>query len=436
MINLGTVDKYDRFLSLKELYKQFKQIAGKEQVVEIGRSKNKEPILCGTFGTGKNNVLLFGYPYPNEPVGSLTCLSWVKILKNNPELLKQYTWHIVPCADPDGAKLNEGWYKTPFSVKQYIQGFYRQINNQTEWSFPVSYKDYSFQKPTPQTKVLMNLIERVKPSIIYSLHNSGFSGAYFLLSKDLGPAFMRSIENTAKRLGIPMHKGAPEVPFAKMFKPGFIKLFGIKEEYDFLKKIHEDPLKQLIGGTSSAEYAKKYRKNAFSLVCEIPYVFDPIMANTSRSQRKKREAIAIMLQDVESIRTLIQDQLKKNTLNRKSIFFAVTKENLALLNAQIRQFQQLQKTVPNTVLSKAEAFSAEVVSVFYKSLIMGELRRLLLDSPRNPLRTNQLKEIDLLIDERVRFIEEHSEIQMIPISSLVEFQLEFLVRALDQLDSV
>jgi len=283
MINLGTVDKYDRFLSLKELYKQFKQIAGKEQVVEIGRSKNKEPILCGTFGTGKNNVLLFGYPYPNEPVGSLTCLSWVKILKNNPELLKQYTWHIVPCADPDGAKLNEGWYKTPFSVKQYIQGFYRQINNQTEWSFPVSYKDYSFQKPTPQTKVLMNLIERVKPSIIYSLHNSGFSGAYFLLSKDLGPAFMRSIENTAKRLGIPMHKGAPEVPFAKMFKPGFIKLFGIKEEYDFLKKIHEDPLKQLIGGTSSAEYAKKYRKNAFSLVCEIPYVFDPIMANTSRS---------------------------------------------------------------------------------------------------------------------------------------------------------
>src|SRR3989339_542938 len=140
-----------------------------------------------------------------------------------------------------------------------------------------------------------------------------------------------------------------------------------------------------------------------------------------------------MLQDVESIRTLIQDQLKKNTLNRKSIFFAVTKENLALLNAQIRQFQQLQKTVPNTVLSKAEAFSAEVVSVFYKSLIMGELRRLLLDSPRNPLRTNQLKEIDLLIDERVRFIEEHSEIQMIPISSLVEFQLEFLVRALDQL---
>ncbi len=432
-IELGRIDEYKEFLPLDKLYKQFLSIAGKEFVSEIGRSKNKGPILCGTFGTGKKSILLFGYPHPNEPVGSLTCLSWVKILKKNPELLKEYTWYIVPCADPDGARLNEGWFAGPFSIKKYVQGFYRQTNNQTEWSFPVTYKDYSFQTPTPQTKVLMKLIDRVKPSIIYSLHNSGFSGAYFLLSRDLGPAFMRKVELSAKRLGIPLHKGAPEVPFAKLFKPGFIKLFGIKEEYDFIKKMQGDPLKQLVGGTSSAEYAKTLRKNAFSLVCEIPYVFDPVMSDARKSKRKKKDAIDSMLQDFSLVRSIVWDQLKMKELNLKSVFYAITKENLALLDSQIKTFQTIQTTVPDVYLTNAEVFSAEVVSVFYKTLILGELRRLLLDSPKNIQRKKNLKQIDELIDKRVQWIEDQSNVTITSISSLVELQLTYLMEVLHAL---
>ena len=36
-----------------------------------------------------------------------------------------YTWYLVKCIDPDGTRLNEGWFKGPFSIENLARHYYR-----------------------------------------------------------------------------------------------------------------------------------------------------------------------------------------------------------------------------------------------------------------------------------------------------------------------
>ena len=78
-----------------------------------------------------------------------------------------YTWNIVKCIDPDGTRLNEGWFKGPFTVTNYAKNFYRPGGTQqAEWTFPVEYKNYSFFSPIAETQALMTAITALKPVFI------------------------------------------------------------------------------------------------------------------------------------------------------------------------------------------------------------------------------------------------------------------------------
>src|SRR2546427_2940685 len=39
-------------------------------------------------------------------------------------------------------------------------------------------------RSAPETAVLMRVMERVRPAFFYSLHNAGFCGVYFYVSRD------------------------------------------------------------------------------------------------------------------------------------------------------------------------------------------------------------------------------------------------------------
>jgi hypothetical protein len=417
---------YKNFLTVKELDKELIALVGKEAISIIGKSKNKHPILCGTIGHGKKNALLFGFPHPNEPVGSLTCLEWIKLVQASEELQNTYTWHIVPCADPDGAKLNEGWFKGKFSIKKYVDNFYRQISDQTDWSFPMRYKDYTFNKPTKQTKALMNLIEKTKPSLVYSLHNSSFSGAYFLQTKSINSSHFRAVEKACKQLDIPLHKGKPEVPFAKELHPSFYQLFGNKEEYEFLKKIKQNPLTSLIGGASSAEYAKQINKKSFSLVCEIPYLYDSALSNTKKTGTTKKEALTLQLDDNESVYNFLRERIVHKGINKQSNFYRVNKENIKILKGMVGSQKAMIENIPNGKVTVAELFSSRVINKFYRTLFLGEFKRLLLDSKKTKQRESLLTQTNTLIKKRIRFINKHSNYRSIPIKNLIELQIVYL----------
>ena len=188
---LASVPDYQVFLAVDELTASSRQLAAQYpdvvQALEIGQSRRGEPIEGLKIGDGTRTALLFAMPHPNEPIGSMMLEFLAARLAEDQALRESlgYTWYLIKCIDPDGTRLNEGWFQGPFTVKNYARHYYRPPSfQQIEWTFPVDYETLHFDSPLPETQALMSLIEEIRPDFIYSLHNSGFGGAYFYISEE------------------------------------------------------------------------------------------------------------------------------------------------------------------------------------------------------------------------------------------------------------
>ncbi|MFM7784888.1 MAG: hypothetical protein ACKPE6_09645 [Gammaproteobacteria bacterium] len=74
-----------------------------------------------------------------------------------------YTWHFIKSIDSDGMRLNEGWFKGPFTPTQYAWHFFRPAPfDQVEWTFPLDYKTLHFDTPMPETEARA-LLQRETP---------------------------------------------------------------------------------------------------------------------------------------------------------------------------------------------------------------------------------------------------------------------------------
>ncbi len=194
---LRDVPDYREFLTVDELNASSEALADEIDHVEffrIGESTEGEPISALKIGEGSKNALLFGFPHPNEPIGSMTLEYISRRLAEDDGLWEEmgYTWYIVKCIDPDGARLNEGWFKGGFTPLKYALNYYRPPGkNQVEWTFPIDYKTLHFHSPLPETQALMRLIDAHKPTFLYSLHNAGFCGVYWYLGEELPTLYPR-----------------------------------------------------------------------------------------------------------------------------------------------------------------------------------------------------------------------------------------------------
>ena len=57
-----------------------------------------------------------------------TIMAMCEALLSNDEALEAtgVEWHFVPDADPDGTRLNEGWFDGPWTREHYARNFYRR----------------------------------------------------------------------------------------------------------------------------------------------------------------------------------------------------------------------------------------------------------------------------------------------------------------------
>ena len=159
------VPDYKAFLTVDELNSSSEKLAqeypSRVEMSEIGESRKGEKIGALRIGGGRRKALLFGFPHPNEPIGSMTLeyLSWRLVGDRSLDKL-DFTWYVVKCADPDGARLNEGWFKGPFTPLHYALNYYRPPGcQQIEWTFPIEYKTLVWDKPIPETRALMRVME-------------------------------------------------------------------------------------------------------------------------------------------------------------------------------------------------------------------------------------------------------------------------------------
>jgi hypothetical protein len=245
-------------------------------VREIGRSRGGDPIeLVSVVRPGaKGRVLVIGQPHPNEPIGMATVMALLEGLIARPDLDLGVDWHVVPCADPDGTRLNEGWYAGPFTREHYMRHFFRPASaQQVEWTFPFSRGDFVVDAPMPETRALMAAIDEIKPTALASLHNGEMGGGYFYVAAGSSTSYCEELGQLCLRRGVPLHLGDPETPFSELLAPAVFTVPLASQIYDYAVAAGVDPA-GLITGANSAEYAGRHGLVS-GVAVELPYWRDP-----------------------------------------------------------------------------------------------------------------------------------------------------------------
>lgn len=381
------VPDYPAFLTVDELQASSRRLAsshpGVVQLLTIGQSRQGAPIEALKIGDGPRKALLYAMPHPNEPIGSMTLEYLAQRLSEDDALRRSlgFTWYLVKCVDPDGARLNEGWFKGPFSIERYARHFYRPPGfEQVEWTFPVDYKTLHYHSPLPETRALMTLIEQVRPDFMYSLHNAGFGGVYFYLSHPAPPLYEAFHELVASQ-GLPLHLGEPEMPYVEAYAPAIYSTVTTAATYEFyLAQTGADPATMIRMGTSSLEYAQTFG-DPFYLVCEMPYFYNPAINDTSPSDMVRRDAILQALARSREHLDFLRQQYDavRDELTASSPFRTAVQESLESSQQYIAAEENWARSDPRTaeMATVAEKFDNLLVRRFYELLTLGMLVRMI-----------------------------------------------------------
>ncbi|MEV8631845.1 M14 family zinc carboxypeptidase [Streptosporangium sp. NPDC051023] len=300
--HISRIPDYTAFPTVDQMHAELDELAAAHpdlvRLRRIGTSRLGEPLRVVTIGSGPRDAVIIGGPHPNEPIGSLTVSALMHRLVEDAWLREEFgfRWHLIPCVDPDGARLNEGWYVRPGDRRAYAEHFYRPAEaDQVEWTFPLTEGEHFFDRTLPETEALMRLMDEVKPAFVYSLHNGELQGAFYYLNRN-EPELAVRLARLATGQGLPLHMGASEVPGAVPFGPG----------------VYPTPLgAELAGlyniGGGSVDYAA--RSGALHLVTELPYWADPRFADETPTGRKHGDLLATGLAEQRDLLTELKRSL-------------------------------------------------------------------------------------------------------------------------------
>ncbi|HNZ09717.1 MAG TPA: M14 family zinc carboxypeptidase [Bacillota bacterium] len=441
---LARVPDFKEFYGVDELYGHAVKVADANPALcrlqYVGSSKANEPIPMVSVGDGPESILLFASPHPNEPIGAMMAYFLLDELIANAELRKGRTWHIIPCIDPDGTRLNEGWFKGPYTIRNYAKNFYRpKGDDQAEWSFPIEYKTFKFDRPIPETKALMKAIEDTKPSVMYSLHNAGFGGAYYYISYPLEKAY-DTFHRLPTERNLPLSLGEPEVPYCQMFGPAVYRTNLVTDAYDYYEKYGKgDPAQYMFGGASSRDFADKVSK-PFTLVTEVPYFMSPKIGDLSKIGKTRREVILEGIERSRKMLSFVQEVIDGtiDELHEGKILKDAAAQFTKTLAKGLEGEEKWAKEADGmddeaTVAQEADAL---YINVFYKMLIVSMYRRALgmqVEKGASDKLAEAYHKLDEAVDGWAKEIEEALKYEVVPIRDLVQIQYGALLAVLDAL---
>lgn len=429
------VPDYQVFLTVDELaestHRLVEEFPALVSISEIGKTCRGDPIELLTVKGGPAQAFVFGAPHPNEPIGTMTIEYLSRRLCEDDALRHElgYTWHFIKAIDADGMRLNEGWFKGPFTITNYARHFFRPAPfDQVEWTFPIEYKQLSFDRPLPETQALMRVIDDVKPQFMYSLHNAGFGGVYYYVTHEC-PSLYDLFHQIPDWFGLPLHLGEPEMSSAVSFAPAIYRMLTAQETYDHLEKNGiPDPAAVIQSGASSADYAQRY--GTFTLVVEMPYFDDPRVNDQTVTDAIRREVILQKLQASDEFDAWIvsrldevRDHLRLQTPIRTAVeaFLSMGKH---WREADRQWAQQAEET--NRPATQAELFSNLLESRFYSLLVLGMFARMMDDeivhaNPSAAIVTAR-DEARSRLEELGAALERDLKYRVLPIRSLVGVQ--------------
>ena len=429
------IPDFQEFLTVDELnassHRLREQYPDLVSIREVGRTRNGDTIELLTIAGGDEHAFVFGAPHPNEPIGCMTIEYLSKRLCADDDLRVElgYTWHFIKAIDADGMRLNEGWFKGPFTPSNYARHFYRPARQeQVEWTFPIDYKTLKFDEPLPETRALMQVIDETKPRLLYSLHNAGFGGVYYYVSEQC-PALYESFHQIPQWFGLALDLGEPELSFAEPFAPAIYRMLTSNDMYDHLERHGVAEPAAVIGfKASSAQYAERY--GSFFLIVEMPYFDEPRVNDQSPTATIRRDAILeamdIAAEHDDWIRgrhAAAESALRLDTPVRRAL------EDFLVMSAGFRDADRewvMSAQETKRPATQAELFSSLYTSRFYKLLNTGLLARMLRDEIKSGNMDRAIQSASAEADARLeadgKALETALDYRAIPIRSLVGVQ--------------
>jgi hypothetical protein len=289
---LAPNERWERFLTPGELDHELGRLheasGGQTSVDVIGESRGGHPIRMLTVGNGDRHAVVVGTPHPNEPTGGLATLRLAELLLADRRLRDELglVWHVLPCVDPDGMRLNDGWFAGPFTYTAYGTSLYRPpFPEQFEWTFHRADLDRPGLPAIPESMAVMTLVDSVRPELFVSMHNGEIGGVYCYLTRAV-PSIGATLAAMRAMTHVPIECGEPEL-VADRLAPG---VFHVPANTD--------------GGPHmcSTDYAARY--GALGVISEPPLWADP----RSEDQRPTTRTRAEAADEVERARVRVRDE--------------------------------------------------------------------------------------------------------------------------------
>ena len=438
---LGRVPDFKRFYTVDELFAKASTVASEHPELatyrNVGESSDGEPIPMVQIGSGEERILLFACPHPNEPIGAMLVHFLLDELIANEDLRRGRSWFLLPCVDPDGTRLNEGWFAGPYTIRNYARHFYRpRSEEQVEWTFPIDYKDLHFDSPMPETRALMRAFGLAEPKLVYSLHNAGFGGVYYYLSHNLKDIY-NTLYEVPKARGLALSLGEAEMPWATEFAPAIYKTSSITEAYDYYEQYGtQRPVDLIQGGASSYDFFRD-PNDPVMLIAELPYFQSQQIADQTPTQLSRREVILSATEEsrktigeLMSLLKYIESEMKLDTRFYRAVgsFVEQMQNGLESKRTWAEQAEGMDK-----LATVAQEVDEHYVGPFYRFLIVSMLRRALAAqlaaTPSETLKKAQA-DLEALLERWADELEQGLEYEAVPIKSLVEVQYGALLAVL------
>lgn len=439
---LNAMPSFTKFCSVDELTKLAESLASSEfDVNVVGRSASGRPVHHVRFGKGRRKALFVGFPHPNEPIGGMTAFSILTLLRQRHDQLvnADVEWHVIPCADPDGALLNEGWSQKEFVLREYMRQVHRQEPcDQVERSFPITYKKVKFDKPIVETKILQGVFASVKPDFYHSLHNAYAGGALYMLNRDIPRKYYPRLHRLLVDHGIPIQASAAFGGVFERYSEGVEELFTVRKYYDYLETTTSSPEDGMHNaGSCSWEYLAGINRDCLSFAAELPYLRHPASDSNRLTQRNLRQAKLRVDADNKFLVTVVLEEWDKvaKDLDTSSPFYR------KIFNCVVANRHRLHEGLPSWEVGTRDilfsrAYSHEMTESeqlyvymydrFYVLCSCYEFVRLLKSSKPTPDALRSIERLEALFDEGFDDISRNIDIgkfEVIDCTTLAKVQL-------------
>lgn len=275
---LGNIPDWKRYYTVDEIHKRSIEIADtydQIELINLGRSTNGDSIECLKVGDGKHNALIHGFPNSEEPIGGILIDYLACRLAEDEQTREEldYTWYLIMCSDPDGARLNEGFQTGPHTPLNFSFNYYRTPTHLTpEWCFPFRFGPLDLNSPTAETRSLMSLMDRLDFHFVSSLHMMKWGGITYQVPHAC-PELYAPLWDSARRFNIFPRK-RPGTTIA----PGISKAYYLTVARGYLRQWSAGNKNiEPISGCYIYEYGQMRNPHMFMMIPEGTFWYDPRM---------------------------------------------------------------------------------------------------------------------------------------------------------------